>query len=250
MNISKFFLVITALLPLSSFAQFSEGNTRVKSFNKAKKTLERKVYYDHRVTLYCDAKFDSKKNIDLPNGFRSEKHIKRARRVEWEHVVPAENFGRTFAEWRNGHPSCVNNKGKSFKGRKCAEKVNHEYRLMQSDMFNLYPAIGAINATRSNYNFAMLPSSPSSFGSCNVKVQDRKVEPTIGSRGRIARTYLYMEQVYPRYRMSKQQRQLMNAWDKEYPISKWECKRAKRIENIQKNRNNIVFSRCESKGYN
>jgi endonuclease I len=27
--------------------------------------------------------------------------------------------------------------------RKCAEKVNLEYRHMQADLFNLYPAIGS-----------------------------------------------------------------------------------------------------------
>lgn len=173
-----------------------------------------------------------------------------AYQVEWEHVVPAENFGRTFSEWRDGHPSCVNNEGKSFKGRKCAEKVNHDYRLMQSDLYNLYPAVGAVNATRANYNFEMLPSSSSSFGSCEVKIHGRKVEPTVASRGRIARTYLYMEQTYPKYKMSKQQKQLMITWDKQFPVSKWECKRTNRIERIQKNRNNVVFSRCEAKGHN
>jgi len=58
------------------------------------------------------------------------------------------NFGRTFKEWRDGNAQCVNSKGKSFKGRRCAEKVNKEYRYMQADMFNLYPAIGAVNALR------------------------------------------------------------------------------------------------------
>ena len=30
--------------------------------------------------------------------------------------------------------------------------------------------------------------------------------------------------------MSRQQRQLMDAWDKMYPVDQWECTRAKRIE--------------------
>jgi deoxyribonuclease-1 len=75
---------------------------------------------------------------------------------------------------------------------------------MQADMFNLYPAIGAINALRSNYNFTMLPSAKSSFGSCQMKIENRKAEPPEDSRGRIARTYIYMEQTYKRYSMNKQ----------------------------------------------
>lgn len=60
-------------------------------------------------------------------------------------------------------------------------------------MFNLYPAIGAVNALRSNYNFTMLPSTPGSFGSCQMKINNKKAEPPVAARGRIDRTYLYMD---------------------------------------------------------
>lgn len=119
---------------IASSASFAGGNETIQSFNKAKKNLERKVYFDHRKTIYCAATFDDKKNIKAPAGFTTAKHKKRAKRVEWEHVVPAENFGRTFTEWRNGNPQCISKKGKPFKGRKCASKINTEYRYMQSDM--------------------------------------------------------------------------------------------------------------------
>lgn len=74
--------------------QAPQGNTTNDSFNQAKKILERQVYPDHRVTFYCRAPFDAKKQITLPEGFTTPKHEKRAHRIEWEHVVPAENFGR------------------------------------------------------------------------------------------------------------------------------------------------------------
>lgn len=161
-------------------------------------------------------------------------------------MVPAENFGRAFTEWRDGHDGCVNSKGKSFKGRKCAEKINSEYRYMQSDMHNLFPAIGAVNAMRSNYNFTMLPSAKTDFGSCDMRIDDRKAQPPEAARGVIARTYMYMEQTYPKYKMSKQQSQLMQAWDKQYPVLTWECERSRRIEKLQGNANRIVSSRCTS----
>ncbi|CAM3242327.1 endonuclease [Moritella viscosa] len=234
---------IFALLLLTSLSSLAANQT-IDSFSKAKKTLERYVYVDHRVTLYCGAKFDAKKIITPPAGFHTDKYVKRAKKVEWEHVVPAENFGRTFVEWREGNELCVNSKGKNFKGRKCAEKVNKEYRYMQSDMFNLYPAIGAVNALRSNYNFTMLPDEKSDFGSCAMKIENRKAEPPESARGRIARTYLYMESTYSRYSMSKSQRQLMNAWDKMYPVEQWECERAVKITELQGNKNNVLHSRC------
>ncbi|MDN2662637.1 endonuclease [Psychromonas sp. 14N.309.X.WAT.B.A12] len=237
--------IVTIILSSSPFVYAAnESNT---SFNKAKKMLERDVYPTHRQTLYCDAAFDEKKFVVPPEGFKTDKYVKRAKKIEWEHVVPAENFGRTFKEWRDGDALCVDSKGKSFKGRKCAEKVNTEYRYMQADMFNLYPAIGAVNALRKNYNFTMLPGEESDFGSCSMKVDSKKAEPPVVARGRIARTYLYMEEAYSNYNMSKQQRQLMNAWDKMYPVNAWECERAKKISVLQKSSNLVVQSRCEVK---
>ena len=237
--------IITLLTTTLTITPLFAANQSNDSFNKAKKTLETEVYFDHRETLYCAANFDDKKYVIPPKGFETTKYLKRSKKIEWEHVVPAENFGRTFTEWRDGDQACVDNKGKAFKGRKCAEKINKEYRYMQADMYNLYPAIGAVNALRSNYNFTMLPSEKSDFGSCSMKIENKKAEPPESARGRIARTYLYMEDTYSRYKMSSQQKQLMNAWDKMYPVSEWECKRADRISILQSNKNEIIRSRCD-----
>lgn len=235
-------LVITILIATPTFA----ANQEIQSFSKAKAILEKKVYNDHRTTVYCGASFNAQKKVTPPKGFTTTKYLKRSKKVEWEHIVPAENFGRTFIEWRDGNKQCTNSKGKSFKGRTCAEKLNIEYRYMQADMFNLYPAIGAVNALRSNYNFTMLPSEKNDFGSCAMKIDSRKAEPPEAARGRIARTYLYMEGAYKRYSMSKPQRQLMNAWDKMYSVDAWECARAKKITSLQKSVNDVVKSRCNA----
>lgn len=236
--------ITCALIFISAVQPALAANQSIQSFSKAKKQLEKQVYNNHRQTIYCGATFNAKKQVAPPSGFSTTKYLKRSKKIEWEHVVPAENFGRTFSEWRDGSKQCINGKGKSFKGRKCAEKVNLEYRYMQSDLFNLYPAIGAVNALRSNYNFTMLPAEKSDFGSCDMKIDKKKAEPPEEARGRIARTYLYMEATYQRYSMSRQQKQLMSAWDKMYAVNSWECERAKKIANIQHSENNIVKSRC------
>lgn len=77
--------------------------------------------------------------------------------------MPAENFGKNFKVWRGGDKHCVTSKGKVYKGRRCAEKTDQTYRLMPADMYNLYPAIGAVNATCSNYNFVMLKDEENSL---------------------------------------------------------------------------------------
>ena len=244
-NIKYIFIAIfCATFGLSVFA----GNGTNDSFSQAKKYL-RKIYADHRETIYCGAKFNADNSVILPTGFKTPKHEKRSERIEWEHIVPAENFGKTFSEWREGHPDCIDNKGKSFKGRNCAEKTNYEYRLMQADMHNLFPAIGAVNAMRSNFNFTELPANtPNTFGSCAMKIDGKKVEPPLAARGVIARTYFYMEQEYPRFKISKQMKQLLTIWDKQHPVTQWECVRAKRIEKRQGNPNKIVNEHCRTAG--
>ena len=82
-----------------------------------------------------------------------------------------------------------------------------------------------------------------------MKIADRKAEPPVRARGAIARTYKYMADAYgPRYRMSRQQTQLMDAWDKMYPVDAWECTRAKRIEALQGNGNAFVKAPCQAAG--
>lgn len=240
--------ILLALLVMASGA-LAAGNEWNDSFGRAKNVLERQIYYDHRVTLYCGAAFDEKKNIVLPEGFSTAKHKKRAGKVEWEHAVPAENFGRAFAEWREGAPQCTDGRGKPFKGRRCAEKASREYRLMQADLHNLYPSVGAVNALRQNARFQMLPGEESDFGSCAMKIADGKAEPPERARGQIARTYKYMDETYgPRYLMGRQQRQLMDAWDAMYPVDQWECTRARRIESLQGNGNPFVEEPCRKAG--
>ena len=50
----------------------------------------------------------------------------RANRIEWEHIMPAENFGKHLPCWQNG-------------GRKACEK-DPLFNKMEGDMHNLVPA--------------------------------------------------------------------------------------------------------------
>ena len=233
-----FFLIL--LLSSDAYSQ----NTKITSFSKSKKLLL-KVYKDNPVTLYCGCTFNGNKPNLSSCGYIPKKDKKRANRIEWEHVVPAHAFGQSFSEWRKGHPKCVNKKGKKYKGRKCAQKINEEYRRMQADMFNLYPAIGEVNGRRSNYSMGIIEGEKREFGKCDVEIKSRKVEPKEDIRGEIARTYMYMESVYPgRGIISTKNRKLFEAWNKNDPVDEWECERAKRIEKIQGNRNEIVLAKC------
>jgi len=101
----------------------------------------REVFAGHEQTFYCGCAY-AENTVDLQScGYQPIKNSKRARQLEWEHVVPAEAFGQSFPEWREGHPECADLKGQPFKGRNCARKVAVLFRYMEADLYNLQPTI-------------------------------------------------------------------------------------------------------------
>lgn len=170
--------------------------------------------------------------------------------MEAEHIVPAEHFGRTFSEWRDGAAECVGKDGKPFKGRKCAEKASKDFRRMEADLYNLWPASGAVNAARGNMPYAAIAGDArEDFGSCGVRIADGRFEPPARAKGIVARASLYMADAYPRFRLSRQQTQLFEAWSRQHPVTEWECKRTRLIERHQGNVNDRVRKPCREKGW-
>lgn len=115
-------------------------------------------------------------------------------------------------------------------------------------MYNLFPSIGAVNASRRNYDYAELPSELPAFGSCGAKLGKGSFEPPDAAKGQLARASLYMDAEYGQFRLSRQQKKLFTAWDAMYPVDKWECKRGRRIERIQGNENRFVKESCQKAG--
>jgi deoxyribonuclease-1 len=246
-RVSKIAVYATVFLAVALRA---EGNTRISSFMKARR-LALQIAEAHPRTLYCDCAF-AEKVIDRAScGYVPLNDSERARRIEIEHVVPAENFGRSFKEWREGHEDCQRANGKRFKGRRCAGKVNETYRLIEADLYNLYPEIGELNADRRNYRYGIIAGEARRYGKCDFEVEDHIAEPRETIRGDIARIYFYMDTAYPgRGILGDKQRRLFEAWDKADPVDAAECDRARRIEKIQGNANEYVKSACEAAGLN
>ena len=121
---------------------------------------------------------------------------------------------------------------------------------MESDMYNLVPAVGEVNGLRSNYRFGMVAGN-NFIDVCGMKIdkESRTVEPPEQIRGFIARTYKYMDQAYPGHGIiGKSNQKLFDAWDKQHPVDKWECERCRRIEKIQGNENAVVKEQCRQAG--
>jgi len=231
----------------------AEKNKTILSFSKAKSILQKNIYdwkTIKRETFYCWCDYTSTKKVKPWNCWfkHNWKYIKRSKKIEWEHIVPAENFWKSFEEWRNPSKfdACKKKKGWYYTSRTCAWKANVEYKAMEADMYNLVPAIGSLNALRSNYQIAEIEWEKREFGKCDFEINNSKVEPSTNKKWDIARIYLYMDLTYPwRWIIWNKNSKLIAAWNNLDPISKEECKRYESIKKIQKNKNIILDKTCK-----
>ena len=200
------------------------------SFAEAKK-IAAKIFVDHHRTLYCQCQFDSHHTINLAScGMQSAEDIKRARRMEWEHMMAAENFGKHFECWRTA--LCKKN-GKPYKGRRCCQKIDPEFRHIEAELYNLWPAVGLVNQARSNYRFGILGERQNFYGCAfSVNKQIRRAEPPDYAKGIVARANLFIADHYG-IRISSAQRQLLTAWNQLYPPEDWEKEWAGRVAVIE-----------------
>ena len=230
---------------IACFCFISIGETSAKTidnFSQAKREA-RKIFSDNKETLYCHCKYDKYGKVDLKScGMSSAKGKKRARRIEWEHIVPASNFGQHFKCWRQ--KLCSKRNGKRYKGRKCCEKIDKNFRKAEADLYNLWPSVGLVNGARSNYRYSEIQGEKRFYG-CNFKISHRKVEPEGWVKGLVARASMYMSQKYD-IRMSKSQKRLFDAWSKQYPETLREIEWAKKVERVQGNSNPFIKKRGSS----
>ncbi|WP_153772782.1 endonuclease [Pseudomonas sp. MNR3A] len=207
------------------------------TFAEAKVVAKQKIYLDQASSamgeLYCGCKWTwvgkSGGRIDPAScGLQARKQQTRADRTEWEHIVPAWTLGHQRQCWKNG-------------GREHCADDDPVFRAMEADLFNLYPAVGEVNGDRSNFNYGMASGVGQQYGQCKTRVDfnQRAAEPRDEVKGLVARTTFYM---FDRYglNMSRQQQQLLMAWDKQYPVTAWERERDRRIAGIMGHANPFV----------
>ena len=217
------------------------------TFSEAKVVAKQKIYLDQANSsmgeLYCGCKWTwvgkSGGRIDAEScGLKARKQETRSERTEWEHIVPAWTFGNQRQCWHKG-------------GREHCVDDDPVFRAMEADLFNLYPSVGEVNGDRSNFNYGMASGIAPQYGQCKTRVdfEQRAAEPRDEVKGLVARTTFYM---FDRYKlsMSRQQQQLLMAWDNQYPVSSWEKERDRRIAAIMGHSNPFVTGeRRWSQGY-
>lgn len=232
------------LFSLLYFQESIAQNVSIKSFNKAKSLLK-KIYGKENKTFYCQCPYQKKSIKTKKCDLKIKKFKKRKKRLEWEHVVPAHAFGQSFEKWRKNKTLCKKKKNNKYKTpRKCAQE-DPLFASMESDIYNLVPSVGAINAMRNKYSFAQF--SPKTKPLCpGFFIENKKVLPPNELRGDIARIYMYMDQAYPgRGIISGKNKKLFQAWDKLDPVNEAECEMVRKKQTFQKSINSIVMTRCE-----
>lgn len=215
--------IVTLMMLFVLFPLLNEVHAEIippANFNRAKTIAMKKIYYDQKTELYCGCAYEMqgrKGVIDLEScGYEVRKNETRAKRIEWEHVLPISVVGQQMQCWREG-------------GRKNCQKKSPTFNLAEADLHNLFPVVGEVNGDRSNYMYGMVTEKPHQYGACEVVVnfKERRMMPAPETRGIVARITLYM---YDRYnmRLSRQDKQLFDAWNKMYPVSPWEIERNQR----------------------
>lgn len=219
-----FIVVLQAFLPIYTMAAPAD-------FDAAKRVAQ-KIYGDEPADFYCGCQIrwaGGKGQVDLSScGYKVRKNGPRAQRVEWEHVVPAQQFGAGRACWQQG-------------GRDQCGASDKNFRNIEADLFNLRPALGEVNGDRAHFRFAELPDIPAQHGACPVRIdfQRHLAEPRPEIRGDIARTYFYMADRY-QLELTTREQQLFLRWHQQDPVDEREMTLMQRTAQQMGHRNEFV----------
>lgn len=206
-----------------------------QTFDQARTDLRHYVYHDRNNAgdFYCECAWqwtgESGGLIEPAScGYQVRAQLARATRTEWEHVLPASVFGQPRQCWRHG-------------GRENCNRTDPVFNAMEADLHNIVPALGEINADRSNYHFDEIAGAPHEYGACEFEVDSarRIAEPRDAVKGQVARIYFYMHHRYGLVLSENLQRRYLE-WHALYPVTAWEEERDQRIARIMGHNNPFV----------
>lgn len=184
-----------------------------RNYQDALRWLWTRVYPQTGKTLYCNAPFST------------TNRQQRRRYVNAEHIFPMA--------WVTKALHCGT--------RKNCQKTSKTFRLIESDLHNIYPAKIVINKARGSYRLGEISGEKREFGRCDFEVSQRQrvAEPAPDKRGEIARAMRYMAYQYglPLHRKNAR---LMRQWDRADPPSAEEKRRHQIISALQGNDNPFI----------
>ena len=162
-------------------------------------------------TLYCGLRFDMEGRS--PEGY----------------AIAIDQIYAT--DWMLDHLQCKNRS-------ECYAK-NNQFRIMESDMHNLYPAWSDLLVYRSGRSFGEVKGEDSRLDNCDFEWDTQVVEPRDLSKGNIARSIFYMYRQY-KLPVANDLMKILKVWNRQDPPSEQEKIRNDRIEQIQGQRNPYI----------
>ncbi|MCR5085702.1 MAG: endonuclease [Succinivibrionaceae bacterium] len=231
-------MAMAALVIAFATLALAMGGAQAHSFATAKKYLP--LIYEalpEPATLYCRCPLSFRNHRYAPDlrhcpGYRPRPDVPlRLLRIQAEHVMSAWEFGHTRPCWRDD-------------SRRACSAEDPEFKEMEGDLHNLFPAIGEINLRRSNYQFSQF-NAQADASTCHMGIdsEHRLVEPPAAARGAIARAMLYMAARY-QIRLDGTYERILTAWNRLHPATPGECLRHELIRLVQGNPNPFVESSC------
>lgn len=185
------------------------SNHNIKNFQQAK-SIVYKMFQKHPMTLYCGCQY-IKKMINFTScSMHPETNLKRAERVEIEHMVPAQKFTKAFG--------CESR-------TECRKDSN--YAKVEAELYNLWPAVGSVNGARGSKAYRDFPEEPNkekySFEGCPIIIRSEPqgVEPSRDAKGIVARASLFMHSKHE-IPFTHQEMEMYHSWDSAYPPLSWE----------------------------
>jgi len=222
--------------PVEPTVVFENTNFPTSWSTSKKKAAE--IHQDHKVTLYCGCEYTrtgtSGGEIVLSNcDFQNRPDISdtRAKRLEWEHIVPASLMpAREHACWVDGSRL------------ECERNGPPEIKAMIFDLHNLVPSVGQINADRSNLRYGEIDGEDLVFGGCDFEYsRDLGIaEPAPEVRGDVARVWFYMRDTHGVI-FEPGEEEMFQIWSEADPIDVWEIERNRRVFCEQGTLNEMIF---------
>ncbi|MEY9828901.1 deoxyribonuclease-1 [Sinorhizobium fredii] len=225
---------------LWTWKRFGENIFRQAAHPESYEQAKRLMYNDVQdaQSLYCGCTLDlaSRKFDASACGYVPRNDNARAKRVEAEHVVPAywlDKFHLGQSCWIKA-PECGD-------ARNCCLAKDARFRDAHNDLVNLVPAIGELNADRSNLLYGEIAGEARQYGMCDFEVDGTTSlsEPRPDIRGDVARIYFYMADQYA-LSYPANVKSMLEAWNAADPVSVVEKERNERILALQGHANKYV----------
>jgi PAS domain S-box-containing protein len=186
-----------------------------------------------RRTFHCGCIFDKLKQV-FPNICENSSSpvLKKStpKKLAWLSLMPPSTFGESLKCWNK--TLCAHSKGENVKGAQCCSEISPKFKIMQSDMHNIFPMFKEPDGYTGKNDF----NGMWGYNYCKNDLENIVRKEV---RGDASRAYLYMSFQY-KIPLEENFENSMRMWHFEDPPSEWEEKRNDLIEIVQGNRNPFI----------